>query len=382
MSVPCEECGYPLEGNETFCPECGCPVENKKAYCPECGAKVSEEDSYCGECGYPLNENLSIEQRRIYLNSGKDQNNNKRVWLWVSAAIVFIIAGISICFFFLPNNCGADEEYVNYTKEQLLMLADKNDYEALTKAAAANNSEAQLILANLYHDGNGVKKDDNEASKWLLKAAENGNVEAQKTLARAYNLGDYGLEQDMNKGIEWFQKAADQGDEEAKEGLKSTKIFLAAEVKETEDRREQLKVKEETDSQSYQYKPNTQYIQNNQDRQVDKNSEEERRNYEQKAQELQILAKIEERGRRGKQMLQEIEVLYRAYQRNGDPESFFRLRQGLDILMDNKNQQIKLAEQLSDNASIVRELKEQRETMYKAMDMMLYGKAANPSWTW
>lgn len=29
MSTPCKECGYPLEGNETFCPECGCPVENQ-----------------------------------------------------------------------------------------------------------------------------------------------------------------------------------------------------------------------------------------------------------------------------------------------------------------------------------------------------------------
>ncbi len=97
--------------------------------------------------------------------------------------------------------------------------------------------------------------------------------------------------------------------------------------------------------------------------------------YNDKSRELQILAKIEELGKRMQRCMPDIEVLYRAYQRNGDPESMFRLREGLDILMDLKNQQIALAEQLSDNAKILSELKAQRKKMYDAQDMMIYGKA-------
>lgn len=58
-------------------------------------------------------------------------------------------------------------------------------------AAKKGNAEAQYAVAGLYTIGRGVNRDDAEGSKWLLKAAENGNTMAQYNMAvrSAYSRG-------------------------------------------------------------------------------------------------------------------------------------------------------------------------------------------------
>lgn len=56
------------------------------------------------------------------------------------------------------------------------------------------------------------------AAEWYLKAAEQGDVDAQ------FNMGVYfrngtGVAQDLHKAAQWFQKAAEQGDAEALDAL-------------------------------------------------------------------------------------------------------------------------------------------------------------------
>jgi len=46
-------------------------------------------------------------------------------------------------------------------------------------AAKKGNAEAQYTVAGLCAIGRSVSRDDAEGSKWLLKAAENGNTMAQ-----------------------------------------------------------------------------------------------------------------------------------------------------------------------------------------------------------
>ncbi len=51
------------------------------------------------------------------------------------------------------------------------------------KAAELGNVTAQLTLAHIYKNGEGVPRDDKEAARWFRKAAEQGDPNAQEHLA-------------------------------------------------------------------------------------------------------------------------------------------------------------------------------------------------------
>ncbi len=62
---------------------------------------------------------------------------------------------------------------------------DKNTSNALIlyqQAAQQNHANAQYHLGLMYHLGDGVPKDDEQAFKWLNKAAEQGLKIAQAAL--------------------------------------------------------------------------------------------------------------------------------------------------------------------------------------------------------
>jgi TPR repeat protein len=82
---------------------------------------------------------------------------------------------------------------------------------ACTKQANEGDNEAQYNLALIYHHGEGVLQDYNQASYWYKKAAEQGVAEAQYNLALRYDSGNKGVLQDYNQAIYWLKKAAKQG---------------------------------------------------------------------------------------------------------------------------------------------------------------------------
>jgi TPR repeat protein len=53
----------------------------------------------------------------------------------------------------------------------------------------------------MYQNGKGVPQDDAEAIRWYLKAAEQGNADAQNNLGLMY----------QTEAIKWYLKAAEQG---------------------------------------------------------------------------------------------------------------------------------------------------------------------------
>ena len=66
-----------------------------------------------------------------------------------------------------------------------------------------------------------------EAAELLLPLAQEGELEAQKLMARLYFAGN-GVERDRQKYIYWLEKAAEQGDRHSKAKLKkiSNEKFL------------------------------------------------------------------------------------------------------------------------------------------------------------
>ena len=78
------------------------------------------------------------------------------------------------------------------------------------KAAEKGNVEAQRILGACYDDGDGVEKSPKDAVYWYRKAAEEGDPEAENSLGNCYEKGE-GVEQSYDMAIYWYKKSAAQG---------------------------------------------------------------------------------------------------------------------------------------------------------------------------
>ena len=76
----------------------------------------------------------------------------------------------------------------------------------LKRAAELGRHDAMRVLADAYDNGQGVKKDPNEARQWRGKAAKEGDALA----ARA--MGDETLEKDAFEALQWYEHAATLGD--------------------------------------------------------------------------------------------------------------------------------------------------------------------------
>jgi len=63
-----------------------------------------------------------------------------------------------------------------------------------------------------------VSHDDTEAAKWYRLAAEQGDLEAQQTLALVYSMGQ-GVQQDYAEAAKWYRPSADRGIASAQQAL-------------------------------------------------------------------------------------------------------------------------------------------------------------------
>jgi uncharacterized protein len=86
------------------------------------------------------------------------------------------------------------------------------------KAAEQGDKNAQYFLGVMYHKGEGVPLDYAEAAKWYRKAAEQGDTIAQLNLGWAYHNGE-GITRDYAEAVNWYSKAAEQGNAVAQNNL-------------------------------------------------------------------------------------------------------------------------------------------------------------------
>jgi TPR repeat protein len=68
---------------------------------------------------------------------------------------------------------------------------------------------AQDDLGLMYHNGQGVPKDDAQSLDWYLKAANQGDDQAQLSVGFAYYEG-WGVAKNGAQAVAWFSKAANQ----------------------------------------------------------------------------------------------------------------------------------------------------------------------------
>lgn len=88
-------------------------------------------------------------------------------------------------------------------------------------AALQGSASHQTWIGWLYFSGNqGVPQNYASAAKWFMKAALQGDANAQRNLGVMYKNGT-GVPQDFEASIAWFRKAAVQGDAESQFALGS-----------------------------------------------------------------------------------------------------------------------------------------------------------------
>ena len=90
----------------------------------------------------------------------------------------------------------------------------------LKSKAEDGDVQAQLALAKAYHLGEGIEKDEAQAVQWWEKAAEHGDSAAEVNLGVAYSLGA-GVPKNYAAAVRWYTKAADQGNADGQAALAS-----------------------------------------------------------------------------------------------------------------------------------------------------------------
>ncbi|MFW5425847.1 MAG: tetratricopeptide repeat protein [Methylophagaceae bacterium] len=95
------------------------------------------------------------------------------------------------------------------------------------KAADLGYGDAQLRLAEMYQQGQGVEKNNVLALQWYQTAAKQGYNKAQRVLADLYQHGTL-VEQDKHQAFKWYKKAAVLEDLDAQYAL--AQIYVTGEV--------------------------------------------------------------------------------------------------------------------------------------------------------
>lgn len=79
-------------------------------------------------------------------------------------------------------------------------------------SADQGHPEGQVGLAEMYAKGEGVARDLDMAVELFMMAAVNGNAQAQRMLASAYETGGLGRDVDAAEALRWLLLAANNND--------------------------------------------------------------------------------------------------------------------------------------------------------------------------
>lgn len=101
-------------------------------------------------------------------------------------------------------------EYLNNANDE----KERNTKQAfawLKQLVARNDGYAHYVIGNYYSEGLGTEKNDSEAMKQYVLAAEQGIGQAQAIVGRAYLAGN-GMPHDVLAAINWSMRAAERGE--------------------------------------------------------------------------------------------------------------------------------------------------------------------------
>lgn len=84
-------------------------------------------------------------------------------------------------------------------------------FKKIEECAVSGDPDYQYHLATCYLQGVGVEKSVERSTFWMLKAADNGNLQAMIAAGIIFMTGS-GVKMDKERGLEYIKKAAETGD--------------------------------------------------------------------------------------------------------------------------------------------------------------------------
>jgi len=154
----------------------------------------------------PAQSNESICQQIIFVNDSKSKfssSNGSRFKPKSNSSSYQSSQNIKNCSDYENNS-------VNSRIIQKMLRNKEDNIEKIKVRAENGNVQAQTTLANWYYDGVCVEKDWEQSFKWNEKAAANKSKVAMYNLGWLYYNGE-GVKQDKAKGIELFRLTGEMG---------------------------------------------------------------------------------------------------------------------------------------------------------------------------
>lgn len=114
----------------------------------------------------------------------------------------------------------------NETIQNNLLYNETNSIVELNRLAIKGDSDAQYLLGVIYLTGEGLRKDEKLAKKWLQKSANQGDIRAQNLMGVMLDPIWFGRKNntvDLTEAALWYRRAAIQGSNNAFENLKLMK---------------------------------------------------------------------------------------------------------------------------------------------------------------
>jgi len=141
-------------------------------------------------------------------------NNKHKIYILVSFCFALTI---------LPS-CSNNKEKLDYTLQDGIEFYKQEEYskafDIILKFAKQGVPEAQSLIGFMYKHGMTKKALPNfeEANKWYLKAAVQGDVQAQYHMGVSFERG-VGIKQDYTRAVKWYIEAGEQGNVKAQYNL-------------------------------------------------------------------------------------------------------------------------------------------------------------------
>lgn len=166
----------------------------------------------------------------------KQEKSSRALWIGIGiAAVVAVVLAIGIFFILRDSGDKTSEKADTDPVSSLFSTNSPNEedspaaaelfnmgveayqnknYDEAKKywlmAAEQGDREAQNNLGYLFYSGYGGQKDFTEAARYWRLSAEQGNAEAQFNLASAYENGE-GVPKDTSEAMKWYKESAGQG---------------------------------------------------------------------------------------------------------------------------------------------------------------------------
>jgi len=169
------------------CPRCGgLNVRRSSNRASKTSSRQIHRSPYrCRDCGM----RFTLTSRRVY-------------YLAAGVGVVIIAGAVGLILSIVSDNRRSAREPAAAEIEGTLKLAESGDI------------SAEHQLAQMFAVGDGVPKNEKEATKWLERAAEHGDAASQYEMGIALREGR-GRLQDDARALVWMQRAADAGSAQA-----------------------------------------------------------------------------------------------------------------------------------------------------------------------